>query len=202
MEKRIPEYASYLDLFASPQIKNIATLVGNIANASPIGDNAPALLALDAKLILISCKGERSLPLSEFFLNYRETALQKNELIKKIEFKIPASTQKIKMLKNSVRKDLDISTMNLAMSLEGENAKITNLRLAAGGIAAIPLRLKKTEAYLKNKQLDSQVIEEALKLVQSEFTPLSDLRSSATYRRVVLANFLKRALSEFAGVGP
>jgi xanthine dehydrogenase small subunit len=200
LEKRLPEYARYLDLFASPQIKNIASLVGNIANASPIGDNAPVLLALDAQLELLSNSGSRLIDLKDFFLDYRKVALKKGELIRQIHFPLPGAKNFFRLFKNSLRKDLDISTLNLACHIEGEQGNVRRIRLAAGGIAAIPLRLKKTESYLTGKTIDNKTIADAVDQAQTEFTPLSDVRASAAYRRIVLGNLLTRSLREFAQV--
>lgn len=193
LKKYLPEYANYLDIFASPQIKNNATLIGNIANASPIGDNAPALLALDAKVVLLSKGGERVENLSQFFLSYRKTSLKRGELIKSIKFNLPENSI-FKLFKNSIRKDLDISTINLAVNANLKNKCIDNILIGAGGIAATPIRLIKTEKFLKGKTLDFQIITQACEIAQKEFHPISDVRSSASYRRVIFENTLTRLL--------
>lgn len=196
LKGKCDEYAKYLDIFASPQIKNNATLAGNIANASPIGDNAPALLGLDATVILMSAKGEREVPLSEFFLDYRKTSMQKGELIKLIKFPLPKGDFRI--FKTSIRKDLDISTVNLAVNIEKENDIVSSVLIGAGGVAATPLRLKKAENELRGKKLDAHAIKDACDAAQTEFTPIDDVRSSGAYRRVALGNTLKRLLGEFS----
>ena len=194
----MPEIAHYLDLFASPQIKNLATVVGNVATASPIGDTPPVFLALDAKLVLASSSGERVVNISDFFLDYRKTLRKPNEIIVRIEFDLPKKST-LKAIKNSNRKDLDISAVNMVMNIEMDSAKVVKeIRLAAGGIAAIPLRLKKTEDSLRGQKLDKKSIEAALSLVHSEFNPLSDLRASSAYRRIVVENSLSRFLHEEA----
>ena len=194
----MPEIANYLDLFASPQIKNLATVVGNVATASPIGDTPPVFLALDAKLVLASTSGERVVNISDFFLDYRKTLRKPNEIIVRIDFDVPEKST-LKAIKNSNRKDLDISAVNMVMNIEMDNAKVVKeIRLAAGGIAAIPLRLKKTEDSLRGQKLDKKSIEAALNLVHSEFNPLSDLRASSAYRRIVVENSLSRFLHEEA----
>lgn len=195
LKEKVPEYARYLDLFASPQIKNNATLIGNIANASPIGDNAPVLLALEATVIASSVSGDREIPLSEFFLGYRKTALQKNELISAIKFPLPKK-EKLKFLKTSIRKDLDISTVNMAFKCEHDGKKLKRVLIAAGGIAATPIRLKKTEDFLSGSTIDSKSLVQALSLAQAEFQPLSDVRGTEAYRRMVVKNYMRRFFQE------
>ncbi len=194
---KIPEFSSYLDIFASPQIKNIGTIVGNVANASPIGDTPPALLALDAAVVINGVNGEREVPLSNFFLAYRKTSLNHQEIITHIKFRIPEKERSLRFYKYSNRKDLDISAVNFAINVKwktDERKEISDIIIAAGGIAATPLRLKKTEDYLK-KKLD---IEGAVKELHSEFRPLSDLRASSAYRHVLIENYFRKFFSEVA----
>lgn len=193
IKKSIPDLAKYLDIFASPQIKNIATVVGNIANASPIGDTPPVLLALNASIHTISSKGERSIPIEDFYIDYKKTALETKELITRISFNLPGKSF-FKSFKNSNRKDLDISTINLSMYIAQDQK---TYRIAAGGIAATPLRLKKTEAFLQQNTLDSKTVYQAIDILHSEFTPLSDVRASSSYRHMLVENFFKRAISQF-----
>lgn len=195
MKKQCPEFAEYLDIFASPQIKNSATVVGNIANASPIGDTPPALLALNATVII---NQEKKMLLSDFFVAYRKTALNPGEIITGISFPLPKPDSLFKLYKNSNRKDLDISAVNLAVQLEWKDKnkkEIQEITIAAGGVAATPLRFKKTEFFLKN----SFDVEGAIKVLHSEFHPLSDVRASAAYRHVLIENFMRSFLSECGG---
>jgi xanthine dehydrogenase small subunit len=190
-----PEFSKYLDVFASPQIKNVATVVGNVANASPIGDTTPALLALDATIII---NNNKFIPLSDFFISYRKTKLHHGEIITGIKFKLPNSQSNFKIYKNANRKDLDISAINLAINAEWEDenkVSLKNITLAAGGVAATPLRLKKTEAFLK-KNLN---IDEAVEILHSEFNPVSDVRATSAYRHILIENFLRRFFAECGG---
>lgn len=193
LKNRLPALSEYIDVFASPQIKNIATVVGNIANASPIGDMPPALLALHAKIHLYSRAGERIIPLESFFLDYRKTALQPEELITGVSFDLPGKDF-FKSFKNSNRKDLDISTVNFSMYISKDEK---TYRIAAGGIAAVPLRLKKTEEYLQKNDLNSKTVHEAIDILHTEFTPLTDVRGSAAYRHMLVENYFKRSISQF-----
>lgn len=191
IKNRIPEFATYLDIFASPQIKNIGTIVGNIANASPIGDTPAALLSLDA----VICTSKREIPITKFFLAYRKTALEHGEVITHIKFKLPSKDSSLRFFKYSNRKDLDISAVNFAIKVDWKDSskkEIQDIAIAAGGVAAIPLRLLKTEEFLK-KTFD---IEGAVKELHAEFNPLSDLRASAAYRHVLIENYFRKFFAE------
>ena len=195
MKDKLPEFATYLDIFASPQIKNIGTIVGNVANASPIGDTPPALLALDAVVLLTGPNGDREVKLSKFFLAYRRTSIEHGEIITGIKFKIPSKTSSVGFYKNSNRKDLDISAVNFAIRVDWKDdskKEIKDIAIAAGGVAATPLRFIKTEEYLK-KNLN---INEAIKELHAEFTPLSDVRASSAYRHVLVENLFRRFFAE------
>jgi xanthine dehydrogenase small subunit len=197
MKDKSPEISLYLDIFASPQIKNSATVVGNVATASPIGDTPPLFLALNAEMIIATSKGDKVIPISDFFLSYRKTQLASNEFIKGIKFKLPKGD--FKLFKNSNRKDLDISAVNLAINVEWKDQhkkSIQKVTMAAGGVAAVPLRLKKTEDYLQANPTD---IDGAIKILHTEFTPMSDLRASAAYRHVLVENFVRRFFEETSG---
>jgi xanthine dehydrogenase small subunit len=186
------EFVTYLDIFASPQIKNLGTLVGNVANASPIGDTPPPLLALNAMVELSSQNKVRTLELSDFFLDYRKTDLKPGEIITKIIIPKLQANDFFKLYKNSNRKDLDISTVNFAIHVRDK--KFT---LAAGGVAATPLRLKKTEDFLNSNELNTQNIYQAIDILHTEFKPLSDVRGTSSYRRILIENYFKRSISQY-----
>ena len=195
MKGKLPEFSNYLDIFASPQIKNIGTIVGNIANASPIGDTPPALLVLDASVVTIGPQGEKEIPLSKFFLAYRKTALGHQEIITHVKFRLPEKNSSVRFYKYSNRKDLDISAMNFAVNVKWKDEtkkEISDIAIAAGGLAATPIRFPKTEEYLK-KNFD---IDGAVKELHSEFIPLSDLRASSAYRHVLVENYFRKFFEE------
>ncbi len=195
LKTHVPEFASYLDVFASPQIKNMGTVVGNIATASPIGDTPPAFLALDAIIGVRGPTGEREIPISKFFLAYRKTALAPGELITYVKFPIPEKATDLRFYKSSNRKDLDISAVNLAVRVTWKNEarlEIRDIAVAAGGVAPVPYRFFRTEELLRQRY----DIEAAVKELQSEVTPISDLRASAGYRRVILENLFRKFFRE------
>ncbi len=201
LEKTAPELGKILDLFASPQIKNTATLIGNIATASPIGDTAPFLLALGA-VLEVATPGKntkRKTALSDFYLGYRKTTLKRGEVITGITFNLPKKDETFRFYKTSQRKDLDISCVNTAiwMKMDGKR-KILDSRIALGGVAATPLRLKKTERILKGRIAEGLLWDEAVKSLQYEITPMSDLRGTAAYRRVLAENIFRSLVHEIA----
>jgi xanthine dehydrogenase molybdopterin binding subunit/xanthine dehydrogenase small subunit len=193
--EEFPEIADMLYLFGSRQIRNRATLGGNLVTASPIGDSAPVLLALDAGVVLASAKGERVLPIDEFFVSYRKTALQPGEILKSIIIPRIADPTKWrrKFYKISKRREMDISTVAscFAIQLDGSNT-IANARLAFGGIAAMPMRARNTERALTAQKWNETTLHKVLPLLESEFTPISDVRGSATYRQRLITDLLRK----------
>jgi len=190
-----PVIREMLSVFGSRQIRNRATLGGNLATASPIGDSPPVLLALEAKVVLASAAGERVLPLDEFFVAYRKTALQPGEILKAVIIPRPnAGVQtRRKFYKVSKRREMDISTVAacFAVALD-DNGMIAKARLAYGGVAALPVRARATEAALIGKPWNSSTCDEVLPVLEKEFTPISDVRGSAIYRRQLIANLLQK----------
>lgn len=185
-------FAQLLPLFSSRLIRNRATLGGNLATASPIGDSAPVLLALDAGLKLVSRAGERLVPLHEFFLGYRKTALQPGELI--VEVHIPQPFPALQRFYKVSKRPLDdISTVSGAFALNLDHmGRVHTLRLAYGGVAGTPLRAREAEA-LAIGQLWSRQTQRAVrdKLTQLG-TPMSDHRGSADYRRAMMGSLFER----------
>ena len=201
--EEFPMLGDMLRVFGSRQIRNRATMGGNIITASPIGDSAPCLLALDAKVVLTSGQGERTLPISEFFVAYRKTALQPNEVLKTIIVPrgVSASglTRKAAWFKVSKRREMDISTVAGAfvVDVDAQNM-IRHVRLGYGGVAALPSRAKKTEAELLCKMWNAETIREVLPILRTEFAPISDVRGTAEYRSGLIVSLLEKFFAEDA----
>ncbi|MCA9507978.1 MAG: FAD binding domain-containing protein [Myxococcales bacterium] len=193
-QKRAPLFAQFINIFASPQIKNMATLVGNTANASPIADTTPFLMVCDGMIHLRSIEGSRAISIEKLFVSYKTLNLKYNEYITHISFCLPKSHEHLKLDKVSTRKDLDIATINSAFRIELAGKVIKNIKLAMGGIGPMIKRLKNTEQFMFNKELDSALISDAQKILQQEITPQSDLRASAQFRRVLANNVFSRYL--------
>lgn len=199
VKETIPEFARFLDIFASPQIKNVATLIGNVANASPIADTPPFLMVAKAQVKIVGAQGTRSVAIEDFFLAYRKTSLKPGEFISAIEFDAPTNNERLKLYKISERKDLDISTVNAAFRLQWaneQNIEIKDLLIAFGGVAATPLRCYKTEKLFKDAKLSEGLFKKASLSLQSEMAPLGDVRGSSAFRRVLVHNLLRKFLSE------
>ncbi|ATJ82951.1 xanthine dehydrogenase small subunit [Halomonas beimenensis] len=187
-----PAFAHLMHRFASSQIRNRATLGGNIANASPIGDTPPVLLALDARLRLDGPRGTRELPLADFFLDYKRTALAGDEFIAAIFLPRPAEGTNLKVWKLSKRREDDISAVLGAFAWRLEDGVMRDVHLAFGGMAAIPRRAPAAEAALEGRTPDADAFAEARAALAGELTPMSDVRGSADYRRLAAGNLLER----------
>lgn len=178
--------------FASPPIRSAGTLCGNIANASPIGDSMPALISLGAGLVLRRGEQSRECPLDSFYLDYQETALEKGEFVQAVRVPKPQSGQVFRSYKISRRFDQDISALCGAFSLALRGKKVMDLRIAYGGMAAIPKRARHCEAALLGREWNDTNLTTAITALAGDFEPLSDMRASAGYRSRVAANLLRR----------
>jgi xanthine dehydrogenase small subunit len=198
-----PAAGELLDRFGSRQVRNQGTVGGNIANASPIGDLPPVLLALGAELRLQHRQDIRALSLDEFFTGYRQTALSEAEFIRDIRVPLPVSGQFFRVYKVSKRMDDDISAVCLAINLVFETgkpgARVVSARIGAGGMAAIPKRAVACESALTGRKFDEQAVEAAAEAMVEEFEPIDDARASASYRIRVARNLLQRCLLEWQG---
>ncbi|MCA9819092.1 MAG: FAD binding domain-containing protein, partial [Cyanobacteria bacterium HKST-UBA01] len=175
-------------VFGSPQIRNSGTLVGNIANASPIADTPPYLFVMDAEIIAIGPKGERCIPITEFYSGYKTLTLAKDEVIKAIRFALPGPADILKLYKISRRQHLDISAFTAAIRLKREGEKIVEAAVAYGGVAATVLRMKEVEEFLKDKPYSLETFEEAGRIAADSIKPLSDVRGSSPYRSQLAEN--------------
>ncbi len=196
LDGEFPALDQVFRLFASRQIRHRATLGGNLVTASPIGDTAPVLLALDASLILAAADGERSVPLADFFTGYRQTVLRPGEILKTIV--VPRHLPgRCEFHKVSKRREMDISTVAGAFRLATDDAGlITHARLAYGGVAATPARARKTEASLVGLPLAEAASEKVLQTLATEFSPLTDLRGTADYRQLLIRDLFLKYLNE------
>jgi len=179
--------------FADPTVRNSATIGGNLADASPAADMAPPLLVLDAVLEIESMNEKREISLKNFFIGPRKTVLHDDEMITSIKIKDDSINKNGCFIKLGLRQAMVISLATVALILEVEKNKVADVRIAMGSIAPIPLRLIKVEGFLKNKKIDSELIEEAIKKVREEVKPIGDVRASAEYRRYVSGILFKRA---------
>ena len=197
--REYPSFLKMLKVFASRQIRNRATLGGNLATASPIGDSAPVLLSLDAELVLASAAGKRTVPVCEFFTNYRRTTLVPGEII--LEIVLPrfdpagGVARHSDFLKVAKRRELDISIVAAAFSVDTDSGGIVRrARLAYGGIAATPVRARRAEAALEGRGIRETAAEVAA-ILAVEFTPIDDARGGAAYRRGLIVSLWEKFVS-------
>jgi len=185
--------------WASPPIRNAATLAGNIANGSPIGDSMPVLMALGTELVLRSAGGVRTLPLEDYYLDYGMTARRDGEFIERVRVPLPPDGTVVRSYKISKRFDQDISALCLGACLELHDGVARNVRLAWGGMAATIRRAGRAEAALEGRPLDDAAVDAAMRALREDLEPISDLRASGAYRLRVAQNLLKRLQLDVAG---
>ncbi|RZU63639.1 xanthine dehydrogenase small subunit [Zhihengliuella halotolerans] len=192
---RVPLLGKLFPQFASRLIRNGATIGGNLGTSSPIGDTPPALLALDAELVLTSLEGRRTVPLGEYFTGYRQTVRAPGELITSILIPTPlapmTSFQKI-----AKRRFDDISSVAIGYAVAVDDGVITRARIGLGGVAATPLRAVATEAALEGRPWSLETVRAAAEVMAGEGTPMDDHRASAKYRTAMLASSLERFYAE------
>lgn len=199
LASRIPAFSNMLERFASLQIRNQGTLGGNIGNASPIGDAAPMLLALSARLELQQGDRCREVELEQFFTGYRQTVLQPGEFIRTIIIPRVTVSPDFVAWKVSKRLDDDISAIFAAINMQLENGTVQRVRIAFGGMAATPKRALHTEAALTGAPFTLTTMETACAALSHDFQPLSDFRASAAYRLQVARNLLRRYYAQASG---
>ncbi len=187
--KYYPDFNSVLKRYGSVQIRNVCTIGGNIATASPIGDTLPILLSLNSEIVIETTKNKKILPLKNFFLSYRKTRLKKGEFIYSI--KIPIYKNNVfKAYKISKRFDDDISSLCASFNLEIVNKKIKKAIIAYGGMAEIPKRATNCENFLNNTNLSLDNFEKAKNFLEKDFRPIDDMRATKDYRIEVAKNLL------------
>jgi xanthine dehydrogenase small subunit len=196
LERHYPSLGAMMRRIGSRQIRNRGTIGGNIANASPIGDMPPALLALDASLVLRGGARERVVKLDDFFTGYRQTVLAPGECIVRID--VPSATPDVRFhcYKVAKRFDQDISAVCGAFRLTLDGGIVRSIRIGFGGMAATPARAPLAEAALLGETWTEATVKRAMDALDADFAPLSDMRASAGYRRTVARNLLLKLFAE------
>jgi xanthine dehydrogenase small subunit len=196
LAKHYPDFGILLRRLGSRQIRNRGTIGGNIGNGSPIGDTPPVLIALDATLTLRRGTEERVLPIADFFLGYRRTVLTPGEFIARIDVPLPRPGQQFRCYKVAKRFDQDISAVCGAFSLELADGRVHDIRVGFGGMAATPVRVAAVERALIGEAWTEANVQAAMNVMDTALTPISDMRASAAYRRMVARNLLYRFFLE------
>jgi CO/xanthine dehydrogenase FAD-binding subunit len=189
--------ASAARQLGNPLVRNRATIGGNLADASPAADTAPALLALEAFLYLESeAGGKREVPLDQFFTDPNQTVMKENEVITRICFKEPECPLNGGYIKLGLRNAMAISVVSVAVMLDVEEGICRKARIALGSVAPKPVRAYGVEKMLEGKELILEVIEASAHAVKEDISPISDIRASAEYRQHTASVLLKRAILE------
>ena len=179
----------------SYQVRNRATLVGNICNASPAADTTPPLLVLDAKVNIVGPDGEKTVLLNQFFMGVKKNILKKGEIVTSVTVPHVEDEWTGVYLKQGRRKDVDLATVGVAVVCIGGE-----IRIALGAVAPTPVRAFKTEELLKGKIMDEALLEKTAKFVLTEVSPISDVRSSQEYREEIIKALVRRAILQVKGV--
>jgi xanthine dehydrogenase small subunit len=191
LKNNFPAFKEILSVFGSQQIRNVATLGGNLGTASPISDTLPILMAYNATILLQNIKTTHEINLDDFIIGYRKTARATDELITAVRLPKPQKGLIVKSYKISKRKDLDISSISAGFRLELDNDnRVNNIKLSYGGMADRIKRASTTENFLTGKQWNRKSIEEAMPFIHNDFIPISDARASAEFRGIAAKNLL------------
>ena len=191
-----PEFGEMFRRFASVPVRNAGTLVGNVANGSPIGDSMPALMAIGTRVNLRLGEQRREMALEDLYLDYMKNAMQPGEFIESILIPPREADLHLRCYKLSKRFDQDISAVCAAFAMHLDDGCVSEVRIALGGMAAVPKRALQTEQLLSGRRWDDATLGEAKASLGAEFTPMSDMRASADYRRRATANLLERFFLE------
>ena len=197
----LPALDEMLRWFAARQIRNRATLGGNLGTASPIGDLPPVLLAFDAEIDLVSARGRRAVSIADYFHGYRETERRRDELIERVRIPLSApegtSVRHAQSYKVGKRGTDDISIVAACFRVDLDpDGVVRDARLAYGGVAAIPIRAREVEAWLVGRPFDEDTARQAGRALHDAFTPLDDHRGSAAYRRRLAGNLFEKFVHE------
>jgi len=197
-----PGLPGYIKLVSSTPIRNMATIAGNLVNASPIGDMTVFLLALDASVVLNDGQIKREVRLRDFYLDYKKLDRQAGEWMEAVCFGEPGKNSRFNFEKVSKRTHLDIASVNSAcLASLNDEGTITGIHLSAGGVAPYPKYLSGTADFLKGRKPDKETIGKALEILQSEVAPISDARGTKEYKRLLLRQLFLAHLLKLADAG-
>ncbi|MFD2718388.1 FAD binding domain-containing protein [Hymenobacter monticola] len=199
MRGLLPNLPHYLKLVSSTPIRNMGTVAGNFINGSPIGDLTIMFLALGASIMLLDAAGAtRELALPDLYLGYKKLAKAADEQVTEISFPAPLAGDFFHFEKVSKRTHLDIASVNSAAWLRVENGLIQAARVSAGGVGPVPLYLARTSAFLQGRELTAETVAAANEVMQAEISPISDVRGTSDYKRLLLRQLLWAHFLQFA----
>jgi xanthine dehydrogenase FAD-binding subunit len=196
IREHVPILSVVADRLASAQIRNVATIGGNLANASPAGDLINPLLLLDATVVLQSTDGERRVAVAKFFTGPGATVRRPDELLTQVRVPIPPPKRIFRFQKAGTRPAMECSVVTVGVAFTMDDGVLRDVRVAFGSMAPVPLRGRKTEAVLEGSVANEATIEAAAVAAAGEVSPIDDVRGSAGYRTVLAAEFLRRLLRD------
>ncbi len=196
-----PALAKASHWVGSPSIRNVATIGGNICNASPSADTAPPILAYDAKAIIVSPSGEKVFGLEDFFTGPSTNALKRGEILKGFVL-TPKPGWVADYEKLGLRKAMEIAIVNVCVAVEmDEHKRCSGIRIALGAVAPTPIRAKEAETIFKNQRVTPELIQKCADVAVEETKPISDIRASAEYRKEMVGFLVKKMILNLAGLG-
>jgi CO/xanthine dehydrogenase FAD-binding subunit len=196
VKEHFPILSEAAGSIAASHIQNRATLVGNICNAVPSADSAPALLTLEASVLCVNAKGERVVPITAFFAGPNETILKDDELVKEIRIPNLPSGSRGRYLKLSTRRKMDLAVVGVGVVILSDDGICKDIRIGLGAVAPTPIRAKKAEKILVGRNVTDELIEKCSKLAADESKPIDDHRASADYRKAMVGVLVKRAIHQ------
>lgn len=195
---KAPALFQAAQVFADPNVRHSATVGGNIGNASPSADSAPSLLAFDAQVVIAREDGQRTLPIREFFTGVGRTALNPGELVTQVRFRPNPNSAFVKV---GLRSAMAISVVNIAASVDlAQDGTMRDVRIAVGAVAPTPVRAGHAEDCLRGKRPEEAVIRRAMDAIQMDIKPITDVRASEQYRRIVTENMMRRVVRKACGI--
>jgi xanthine dehydrogenase small subunit len=193
-----PSFGALIERLGAMQVRAVGTIGGNIANASPIGDSLPVLIALGAEILLRGAKTQRRMAVEDYFLGYQKQDRRPGEFVERIIIPRPGRDDYVRCYKISKRIDQDISAVCAGFNLRRSGGVVQEARIAFGGMAATPKRAPACEAMLRGKPWTRETVRAAAAALTQDFAPISDFRASADYRMSVAQNLLVKAFLEDA----
>ena len=200
IREKYPAISYAASVTATNQVRNMGTVIGNLCNAAPSADNAPGLLALEGKAVLFSKDGERTVELEDFFKGPGMTCLEKNEILKEVIVPVHPKNSAAVYNKISPRSKVDIAIVNVGVFVEVDNKKFTKVNIFLGAVAPIPMRAEKAEDFLTGKEISEENIYQAGKIASDEASPISDVRSSKEYRKMMVEILTRRSIADAVNI--
>lgn len=193
LHQRYPVLVEAAGRLGGPQIRNVATIGGNLCNCSPCADTATPLLVLDARVRISGKGGSREIPIDEFFKGPGESCLASGEILTDILLDPPRKDARATFLKKG-RVKMDLAVASVAVLLEMDGNQCSRARLAAGSVAPVPLRLHEVEALLKGSAVSEEILDRAQKIAAETVSPITDIRATEAYRRQIVGVYVRRAI--------